>query len=114
VPFTFVPIPRTFVGWLPHLKDPEVRVYLALATQSLAYNTFACTMPMTVLQEFTHGLSRTTIFRAVKSLEDRGLLRVERGVKRVSRYEILTPPCVSPVQHAAEFDVAPVKHGKAV
>lgn len=102
IPFTFVPIPRTFLGWLPHLSDSEVRVYLAIAAHTLDRNTFSAPVPMTVLHEYSKGLHRSTLYRAIKSLESRGLLAVTRATKHVSRYEIKAPPYVASAQHTDE------------
>lgn len=115
VPFAFTPIPRTFFTWLPTLSGPEITVYLAIASETLAYNKFSASIPMTVLSERT-GMHRASISRAIARLIDRELLRTTVAMKRVTRYEMLTPPAfdVSKLRHETEFDVAIMRHEEAV
>lgn len=114
IPFTYTPLPKTFYTWLPQLSGTEIKVYLAIGKHTLDYHKFAATVPMEELSRLT-GLGRVTIWGAVKKLEQRGILKVSRGVKKVSRYEILTAPYVQELEHIEnEPCVQNIEHEKAV
>jgi hypothetical protein len=114
VPYTFLPVPKTFFTWLPYLSGNEIKIYMAIGTHTLQFKKFAATIPMSELQRLT-GLCRDTISGNVLKLEKCGLLKVSRAMKRVSKYEILTPPCVGALRHEeTEQCVGSFRHEKAV
>ncbi|MCH8476389.1 MAG: replication protein [Wenzhouxiangella sp.] len=72
---------------MPHLNGGAVKLFLAIARKTIGWHKETDAICYEQLMELT-GMSRQSVSNAVKELEERGLIKTVKAVKKTTVYEI--------------------------
>lgn len=84
--YPFTAIPKWFFPLVPELSEAELRIMMVVWNQTTGWQADANIFAYTFLQQHTGMTSRTAIYKGLKSLENRGVIK--REVKRVNGQKI--------------------------
>lgn len=88
--YPFTAIPKWFFPLVRELSEAELRIMMVVWDQTTGWQVDANTFAYTFLQHHTGMTSRTAIFKALTSLENRGMIK--REPKRINGQKIQIYP----------------------
>lgn len=84
--YPFTAIPKWFFPLVPELSEAELRIMMVVWNQTTGWQADANIFAYTFLQQHTGMTSRTAIYKGLKSLENRGVIK--REPKRINGQKI--------------------------